>query len=334
MNIIRAIYNAIFRLFVKMFVALLILLVLVQAADHINFRPYEKAVIRFLAEQDPAKFAKQDMEKKLNRQLGHIPGEVRPKITPDIERTYEYKLEQWDIFKQSIGDTVLMVLDILGLGGKEKIAVTVSDSDVPALADAPGKLEGYRQTWTQIAGDNLKEAFTALYRVITVRVMQIGDKPVIIVKKTVVPYDRTDNILRWAPEIETAAKKYNIDPAVIAGVMEQESGGNARAVSHAGAIGLMQLMPGTAEFLGVNPYNPAENIDGGARYLAMQLKKFGNLTQALAAYNAGPGNVYNSRYLYISETQNYIRKVPKLIAKYSEKFHREVETTVEPELDI
>ncbi|WP_318509311.1 lytic transglycosylase domain-containing protein [Bacillus sp. T3] len=84
----------------------------------------------------------------------------------------------------------------------------------------------------------------------------------------------------------------------------------------------MQLMPRTAEGLGViNPYDPAQNIEGGTKYLAIQLNRFGSLELALAAYNAGPGNVLNSRYLYISETQNYIRNVPALVNKYQNQFN-------------
>ncbi|WP_407306489.1 lytic transglycosylase domain-containing protein [Desulfosporosinus sp. SB140] len=123
-------------------------------------------------------------------------------------------------------------------------------------------------------------------------------------------------MLRWHKEIEASAKKYALDPALIAAVIEQESGGDPNSVSPVGALGLMQLMPSTAKLLNVDPYDPAQNIEGGTHYLQMQLKEFGNLSEALAAYNAGPGNVENRTWAKIPETLNYVQKVPILINKY------------------
>jgi soluble lytic murein transglycosylase-like protein len=122
----------------------------------------------------------------------------------------------------------------------------------------------------------------------------------------------------YAAEIDAAAKKYNVDPALLRGLIRQESNFNPNAGSPAGARGLTQLMPGTAAALGVDPSVPAQAIEGGAKYLRQQLDKFGgDPAKALAAYNAGPGAV--QRYGGIppfAETQNYVRKVLAYAAEY------------------
>lgn len=120
-------------------------------------------------------------------------------------------------------------------------------------------------------------------------------------------------------QITAAATKYSIDPALLKGLIRQESNFDPAARSGAGAQGLTQLMPGTAASLGVtDATDPAQAIDGGAKYLKAQLDRFGgDASKALAAYNAGPGAVakYGGVPPY-AETQNYVTKVLGYAAEY------------------
>ena len=108
----------------------------------------------------------------------------------------------------------------------------------------------------------------------------------------------------------TAARQHGVPEDLFFRLVQQESGWNPNARSHKGALGLAQLMPQTARALGVDPYDATQNLEGGARYLAMQYRKFGSWPLALAAYNAGPGAVerYNGIPPY-RETQNYVRVI-------------------------
>ena len=115
----------------------------------------------------------------------------------------------------------------------------------------------------------------------------------------------------YFPSIQEAAVKYGVDPKLVSAVAEVESGYEQGAISATGAVGVMQLMPETAESLGVNPYDAAQNIDGGAKYLKQMLDTFGgDVRKAVAAYNAGPEAVheYGGVPPY-SETQQYVSSV-------------------------
>ncbi|MHA3913569.1 lytic transglycosylase domain-containing protein [Halovulum sp. GXIMD14793] len=107
-----------------------------------------------------------------------------------------------------------------------------------------------------------------------------------------------------------AAVRHGIPVNLFMALVTQESNWQPKAQSHKGAIGLAQLMPFTARALGVDPHDPKQNLDGGARYLAMQYREFRSWRLALAAYNAGPAAVrrYNGVPPY-KETQNYVRKI-------------------------
>ncbi|MGB9637879.1 MAG: lytic transglycosylase domain-containing protein [bacterium] len=111
--------------------------------------------------------------------------------------------------------------------------------------------------------------------------------------------------------VEEASRKYGVDKELILAIIKQESNFDPKAVSYVGACGLMQLMPETAKELGVtDPFDIKQNIMGGTKYIRQLLDQFKDIKLAIAAYNAGPGNVmkYNSIPPF-SETQNYIAKV-------------------------
>lgn len=114
-----------------------------------------------------------------------------------------------------------------------------------------------------------------------------------------------------SPAIVGAAARVGVDARLFAALVWSESNFNPSAVSSAGALGLAQLMPGTAAGLGVDPIDPFQNLEGGARYLRIQLERFGRADLALAAYNAGPGAVerYGRQIPPFAETQVYVLRV-------------------------
>ena len=136
------------------------------------------------------------------------------------------------------------------------------------------------------------------------------EQPPRLAKSRKITEAQAKRLASYAPHIEEAARKYNVPVELICGVILQESGAQHKAVSHCGARGLMQLMPGTAKRFGVtNSFDPRQNIDGGTKYLRWLLNKFkGDMSLALAGYNAGEHNVekYGNKIPPFKETQNYV----------------------------
>lgn len=138
-----------------------------------------------------------------------------------------------------------------------------------------------------------------------------GDVPATYNPSTASTPSRSANRNAYDHLIRAAAARHGVDPALVKAIIHTESAFNPSARSPVGAMGLMQLMPGTARDMGVvNAYDPAQNIEGGVKYLAWLKRQFSNLNHVIAAYNAGHGNVKKHGGIPpFRETQNYVRSV-------------------------
>lgn len=127
---------------------------------------------------------------------------------------------------------------------------------------------------------------------------------------------------QYLDKVTELSSRYSLSPALIEALVWQESRWQQRAVSRKGAIGLTQLMPGTASDMGVNPHDPLANLEGGARYLRIQLNRFGgDVAKALAAYNCGPERVARENGIpRIRETQNYVASILRRLDQTAHAF--------------
>lgn len=165
------------------------------------------------------------------------------------------------------------------------------------------------------------------------RASEAGQKLSIVTSKVREEFFKT---LPFGSIIHEKAEKYDVDPALVAAVIEQESRFKQRARSHRGAMGLMQLMPRTGRWMGAkNLYDPEENVDAGVKYLKYLDKRFnGNQTQIIAAYNAGEGNVKRYRGIPpFRETRTYVKKVKSNLERRQKelaKFEQSYQPSEEP----
>ncbi|WP_315119493.1 lytic transglycosylase domain-containing protein [uncultured Clostridium sp.] len=178
------------------------------------------------------------------------------------------------------------------------------------------QLQLFKQIFDKAVGDS--PAFAVVMESLT-KAMVGDDKNVVnYINEEIKSNDNIEEV------VEKASKKFSIDKDLIKAVIKQESDFDPSSTSTAGAMGLMQLMPGTAEYLGVNnPYDIEENVNGGTKYLRELLDVYGNRKElALAAYNAGPGTLQNRDVKEASEierlpheTRDYVKKVMKYYGK-------------------
>ncbi len=196
---------------------------------------------------------------------------------------------------------------------------------VPSLAQAqPGDILGFGNPAEHVAiylGNNMMIAAPQPGE--NVKIQSVYETPASIrrvvgtesaASATMSPGTLPASLSQYAGAFSQSEAQFRLPTGLLAAVAQTESGGNAQAVSPAGAQGLMQLMPSTAAGLGVNPWDPSQAINGAAQLLSGYLTKYGSTSLALAAYNAGPGAVdqYGGVPPY-TETQNYVQKITSLM---------------------
>jgi soluble lytic murein transglycosylase-like protein len=183
----------------------------------------------------------------------------------------------------------------------------------PSFSSAHALLQAYRDNLAN-AGEQLPAPAAAP----SSQLQEFTDAAPVTVPAMPASKNRTDS--SWLdPIITKASQKYGVDVGLIKAVIKAESDFNPQAVSHAGARGLMQLMPSTARSLGVSDsFDPEQNVMGGTRFLKDMIERYnGNVDSALAAYNWGPGNVDRRPDHLPRETRDYLTRVKQLYIAYS-----------------
>ena len=261
--------------------------------------------------------------------------------------------EKSDLFGEGLGSEMYTEMfdtklaDELASSGQMKIGDILFNEYAPLVQSKKAEIlrkNPGADSKTQIDGDNKKNITPAApVSVAPQKQSNIDTKKVELVKATAKPDNTSAVISGPLPEKNTetktsiggaptllakfedliteAADKFGLNPALLKAVIKHESGGNPQAVSPDGAKGLMQLIDSTASMMGVvNPFDPVENIMGGAKYLSQLISRFdGSIDKAIASYNAGPGAVekFNGIPPY-KETRDYVKKVMATFAKENE----------------
>ncbi len=218
---------------------------------------------------------------------------------------------------------ILIIAMMIATGQSQILAMLTSPKEAPSiyfstvgLNQKPAALQNAKQNSRKNQAIS-PETSSSLEKTTQKKIIPPLEESKPAVKKTS-PQKKTD---RFQPIILETAERYEIEPAIIKAIIMAESGFNPKASSHKGARGLMQLMPRTAEYLGVvDSFDPAQNIDGGVRYFKRLLKRFdSDVELALAAYNAGSRNV--RKYGGVppfKATKIYIKKVLKYYETFNE----------------
>lgn len=192
---------------------------------------------------------------------------------------------------------MLRTIFVVGILGTFSAGPALAEGLV--LSGSSSSRKAVFKSQTRLLDNRLSKQYSASVR--------LQPNPVAVPKDAAIPQFRGKYKGQYLSVAKTAARKHAVPEDLFLRLVQQESGWNPSAVSHAGATGLAQLMPGTAQKLGVNIHDPHQNLDGGARYLRMMYDRFGSWRLALAAYNAGPGAVEkHSGIPPYAETRNYV----------------------------